>query len=96
LDWEHIRISVLEEQKNAIDKEMRIANIKNLKKQLEEKEQLLTFFDKREEIELQIEKIQERERKEMERIRAIPRSAKKLKKLVAAGTYVPPDITDKK
>jgi len=96
LDWEHIRISVLEEQKKAIDREMRIANIEKLKKELQEREQLLTFFDKREEIELEIEKITERERKEMQRIRAIPRSASKLKKLVAAETYIPPDITKNK
>jgi len=96
LDWEHTRILVLEEQKKAIDREMRIANIEKLKKELQEREQLLTFFDKRDEIELEIEKITERERKEMQRIRAIPRSARKLKKLVAAETYIPPDITKNK
>jgi hypothetical protein len=96
LDWEHVRISVLEEQKKAIDREMRIANIEKLKKELQEREQLLTFFDRKNEIELEIEKITERERKEMQRIRAIPKSAKKLRKLVAAETYVPLDITKNK
>lgn len=59
---------------------------------MEQKEQLLTFFDKEEEIELEIEKIEEKERKEDERIRAMPRSAKKLRKLVTTESYIPPDI----
>ncbi|XP_012523784.1 uncharacterized protein LOC105829470 [Monomorium pharaonis] len=92
LDWEHERISILETQKKAIDRERRISNIEKIKKDLEEREQLLTFFDREEEIELQIEKIQEEERKEDERIRAMPKSAKKLRQLVATETYVPPDV----
>ncbi|KAL0133103.1 hypothetical protein PUN28_000698 [Cardiocondyla obscurior] len=92
LNWEKKRTSVLEEQIKAIDRERRISNIEKIKKDLEEKEQLLTFFDKEEEIELQIEKIKERERKEDERIRAIPRSEKKLRKLIAEQVYIPPDI----
>lgn len=92
LDWEHTRISVLEKQREAIEKERRITNIEKIKKELQEREQLLTFFDKREEIELQIEKIKKKERKEYMRIRMMPKGMKKLKALVATETYIPPDI----
>lgn len=79
-----------------MEKERRISNIETIKKDLEEREQLLTFFDKEEEIELQIEKIQERERKEDERIRAMHNSEKKLRKLVTVESYAPPDIKSRR
>lgn len=87
---------MLEEQVKAIDIQKRMANIEIIKKDLKEREQILTFFDNEEQIELQIEKILEREQKEDERVRAIPRSAKKLRALVAAEEYIPPDITGAK
>jgi len=96
LDWEHVRTSVLETQMKAIDREKRIRNVEKIKKDLEEREQLLTFFDKEEEIELQIEKIEEEERKEDERIRAMPKSEKKLRKLITAESYIPPDIKSRR
>lgn len=96
LDWEHVRTSVLEEQMKAIETQKRIANIEKIKKDLEEREQLLTFFDNEEKIELEIEKLGEKDRKEDERIHAMHASAKKLRKLVAAETYVPPDVKSKK
>lgn len=80
----------------AIEREKRISNIEKIKKDLEKREQLLTFFDKEEEIELQIEKIQEEERKEDERIHAMPNSAKKLRQLVTTESYVPPDIKSRR
>lgn len=80
----------------AIDRERRISNIKKIKKDLEQREELLTFFDREEEIELEIEKIRERERKKDERVRAIPRSEKKLRKLAITETYIPPDIHSRK
>lgn len=86
----------MEEQKKAIDKERRIVRVKKMKKELEEREQLLTFFDNEEQIELQIEKLEEKERKEDERIRAMPKSAKKLRALVAAEDYIPPEVKSKK
>ncbi|XP_018407109.1 PREDICTED: 28S ribosomal protein S27, mitochondrial-like [Cyphomyrmex costatus] len=92
LDWECKRTSVLEAQIKAIDRERRIDNIKKIKEDLKKREQLLTFFDKEEEIELEIEKIQEKERKEDERVRAMPNSAKHLRKLVTVESYVPPEI----
>lgn len=79
----------------AIDREKRIANINKIKEDLKMREQLLTFFDKEEDIELKIEKIEERERKKDEHVRSIPRSAKKLRELVAAETYIPPDVKSK-
>lgn len=82
----------MEKQREAIEKERRITNIEKIKKELQEREQLLTFFDKREEIELQIEKIKKKERKEYMRIRMMPKGMKKLKALVATETYIPPDI----
>lgn len=76
----------------AIERERRISNIEKIKKDLEQKEQLLTFFDKEEEIELQIEKIQEQERKEDERVHAMYKSEKKLRNLITTQSYVPPDV----
>ncbi|XP_011873798.1 PREDICTED: 28S ribosomal protein S27, mitochondrial [Vollenhovia emeryi] len=96
LDWERERTSVLEAQMNAIERERRISNIEKIKKDLEQREQLLTFFDKEEEIELEIEKIQEKERREDERIRAMPNSAKKLRNLIATEFYIPPDVKSRR
>lgn len=90
-----MRSLVLEEQRKMIDRERRIANIENIKKEINEKEQLLTYFDKKEEIALQIEKIKERERKEDMRIHAMHKSAKKLRALVAAEEYIPLDVKRK-
>jgi len=82
-------------QIKAIEKERRLANIEEIKKQLKEKEQLLTFFDNEEEIELQIEKIEEKERKADERVHGMYKSQKKLRDLVTAESYVPPDVKSK-
>lgn len=87
---------MLEAQMKAIDKERRIANIEKIKKQLKEREQLLTFFDREEEIELEIEKIQEKERIEDERIRAIPGNQKKLRALITTESYIPPEVKTNK
>ncbi|XP_050452939.1 28S ribosomal protein S27, mitochondrial-like [Cataglyphis hispanica] len=94
-DWEHVRASILQTQIKAIEKERRIANVEKIKKELKEREQLLTFFDNEEALELQIEKIQEKERKEDERIRKMPKSEKKLRALITAESYIPPDIKDR-
>ncbi|XP_032683565.1 28S ribosomal protein S27, mitochondrial-like [Odontomachus brunneus] len=96
LDWERVRTSILEEQTKAIETQKRIANIERIKKDLKTREQLLTFFDNEEEIELKIEKIEAKERRQDERVHAMHGSAKKLQKLIATETYVPPDIKNKK
>lgn len=80
----------------AIDREKRIANIEKIKKDLQEREQLLTFFDREEKIELQIERMEELDRKEDERIRRMSRSAKKLRLLVQAENYIPPEVQSRK
>ncbi|XP_029174536.1 28S ribosomal protein S27, mitochondrial-like [Nylanderia fulva] len=95
-DWEHVRTSILETQIKAIEREKKIANIEKMKKDLKEREQLLTFFDNEEAHELRIERIQEKERKEDERIRSMYNSAKKLRDLVASESYIPPDIKNRK
>ncbi|EZA49408.1 hypothetical protein DMN91_008882 [Ooceraea biroi] len=95
LDWVSVRTSVLEEQKQEVNREKRITVIKKMKNELQRREQLLTFFDKEEQIELRIEKMQERERKEQERVRAIPKSAPKLRAIAAARTKISSDVKSK-
>lgn len=56
----------------------------------------MTFFDNEEAFELQIEQIQEKERKEDERIRAMHKSEKKLRALITSESYIPPDVKDRK
>lgn len=86
----------MENQRKEIDKQNRIDNIQRIKKDLKEREQLLTFFDNEEQNELEIEKIEEKDRKEDEWIHAMHKSAKKLRLLVAAEDYIPPDVKSKK
>ncbi|EFN80617.1 28S ribosomal protein S27, mitochondrial [Harpegnathos saltator] len=96
LDWEQVRTSILEDQIKAIETQKKIANMEKIKKNLEEREQLLTFFDNEEQIELKIEEIEELNRKEDKRIRAMHGSEKKLRKLIAIEAYIPPDVKNKK
>lgn len=91
-----MRTSILEEQTKAIEMQKRIANIGKIKKDLEIREQLLTFFDNEEQIELEIEKIETEERRQDERVRAMHGSERKLRKLIAAETYIPPDVKSRK
>ncbi|XP_014234869.2 28S ribosomal protein S27, mitochondrial-like [Trichogramma pretiosum] len=53
--WEAHRINVLETHKDEIDRQQRLEKVEQLKKELEEKEKVLTFFDKQDQIELEIE-----------------------------------------
>lgn len=94
-DWERTRVLMLEIQMKAIERERRIINIEKMKKELKEREQLLTYFDNEEALELQIERMQESERKEDERVRNMHKSEKKLRALITAESYVPPDIKSK-
>jgi small subunit ribosomal protein S27 len=55
-------MKILKAQKHHQQKQERLANIENIKQTLIEKERLLTFFDKEEEIELQIEEKLKREK----------------------------------
>lgn len=87
---------ILQTQIKAIEKEKRIINIEKIKEQLKEREQLLTFFDNEEDIELQIEKIEEKKHKADERMHRMHKSTKKLRDLITAESYIPPDIKSKK
>lgn len=61
LDWEKNRMLRLQAHFNELDRENRLANIAKMKKDLEEKEQILTFFEREEQIELQIEERNKRD-----------------------------------
>ncbi|XP_011498350.1 PREDICTED: uncharacterized protein LOC105362585 [Ceratosolen solmsi marchali] len=61
-EWIDVRMKILREQHKEREKQQRLANIENIKKELEEKEQLLTFFDNEDKIELQIEQKLEKEK----------------------------------
>lgn len=59
---------------------------------MEKQERFLTFFENEEDIELEIERIEEHEKKKMEQILKIPHAKKKLKKLEEEKEYTPPKI----
>ncbi|KAK0090458.1 hypothetical protein PV325_000122 [Microctonus aethiopoides] len=54
--WENARMNLLEKQIDELDKKRRLENAEKIKRNLQERERLLTFFDREEEIELQIER----------------------------------------
>lgn len=59
---------------------------------MKKQERFLTFFENEEDIELKIEKIEEREKKNMERVLKMSYAKKKLKKLEEEKEYTPPMI----
>ncbi|XP_043260553.1 28S ribosomal protein S27, mitochondrial-like [Colletes gigas] len=91
--WGEQRQNLLNEQLEQINREKRIQNIKQIKKKLQEQEQLLTFFDKEEEIELEIEHLEEKDKEEMERVLKMHHAVKKLKQLETQAEYIPPTVT---
>ncbi|XP_033215933.1 28S ribosomal protein S27, mitochondrial-like isoform X2 [Belonocnema kinseyi] len=85
-EWLNIRTEVLQKHLAEINKLARIKRVKRMKRDLEKTERLLTFFDKEEEIELQIEKI-------LEKKKSIAIDDKILKKkLKREENYVPPEV----
>ncbi|KAK2589336.1 hypothetical protein KPH14_007884 [Odynerus spinipes] len=92
LEWEKIRESTLKEHQALLDKELRLQNIEKMKKELEKKERILTFFENEEKIELEIEKKREMIRQEDEKLAKCPKKIKALQKLVEQEVYVPPNI----
>lgn len=66
--------------------------IEKLKEEMKKQERFLTFFENEEEIELQIEEIEEFEKKKMEHVLKMPHAKKKLKKLEKEKEYIPPTI----
>lgn len=59
---------------------------------MKKQEQYLTFFENEEQIELEIEKIETKEKEEMDRVFKIYGAKEKLKKLEGEIEYVPPMI----
>lgn len=54
-EWNNIRMDLLEKQVNELDKKMRLENVEKMKRDLKDRERLLTFFDNEEQVELRIE-----------------------------------------
>lgn len=92
LEWEKTRKLTLKKHQALLDKELRLQNIEKIKKDLAEKEKILTFFENEEQIELEIERKQEKIKQENERIAKCPIKVKKLQKLVQQEAYVPPSL----
>lgn len=90
--WEKQRESVLKKQTEDINRQSKLQEINKLKKYLDEKERLLTFFENEEQIELEIEKKEMQEKAEMERVLKLPRAQTKLKRLEQQEEYIPPRI----
>lgn len=85
-EWTTMREEILKKHLAEIDKIKRINNTVKIKKDLEDEERLLTFFENEENIELKIEEIQQR-------IKAMEIPPKLLKKkLKDDEEYVPPDV----
>lgn len=92
VEWERTRQIVLKEQQALIDKEMRLAKIQQIKEELKRKEQLLTFFENEEKIDLEIEKKQTLIKQEDEKLAKEPKKLKALAKLIQQEVYVPPQV----
>lgn len=85
--WLDTRMEVLQKHLAELDRLSRIQNIKKMKKELESRERLLTFFDKEEEIELKIEeKLAEKKKYEID-----PKLLRK--KLKMQENYIPPEVS---
>lgn len=59
---------------------------------MKRQEQYLTFFENEEQIDLEIEEIETKEKEEMERVLKIHGAKRKLKQLEGESEYVPPMI----
>ncbi|KZC07999.1 PREDICTED: 28S ribosomal protein S27, mitochondrial [Dufourea novaeangliae] len=92
IEWEKLREKVLESQIQKIKVQARLENIQKIKKEIQQKEMILTFFDKEEEIELKILQLQAEEKAEMDRVLGMYNAETKLKKLEEEEEYVPPTI----
>lgn len=82
--WEDDRLRALEEQKQRLLTAERLAEVENLQKSLQEKEQKLWFFENEENIELAIEE-------SSAALRHKPTKKKKIEE-----DYVPPEVTAKR
>lgn len=91
-EWEKQRETVLNKQLEEINRLARIKHIDELKKELEERETFITFFDKEDELDLKIEELQLKDQEEQLRVERIRFSKKKLKNLKQTAEYVPPAV----
>ncbi|OXU25259.1 hypothetical protein TSAR_003803 [Trichomalopsis sarcophagae] len=62
-EWEEKRMTVLKEHLAELDRQTRLAKIEQIKQELAEQEQVLTFFENKDKIELTIEQKLEKEKK---------------------------------
>ncbi|XP_015596826.1 28S ribosomal protein S27, mitochondrial [Cephus cinctus] len=85
-EWEKTRQSILEAHLDELQKQARLKNVEKIKKDLEERERILTFFEQEEEIELEIEKLESKEEK-------IDMTSKQARRVFRVDeNYVPPQI----
>lgn len=92
VEWEKQRQLALDKQIEEINRTAKKEEIEKLKEEMKKQERFLTFFENEEDIELKIEKIEEREKKNMERVLKMSYAKKKLKKLEEEKEYTPPMI----
>ncbi|KAG7203759.1 hypothetical protein KM043_013783 [Ampulex compressa] len=95
IEWENSRMSLLNQQRKEMEKEKKMAELEEMQRELAERERLLTFFEREEQIEMEIAYKQKQEQNEKKRIERIPKSAKKLRKLIEEEVYTPPEIRKK-
>ncbi|OAD59980.1 28S ribosomal protein S27, mitochondrial [Eufriesea mexicana] len=91
-EWEEKRQLVLNKQLEEINRQIKLKEINKMKEEMHVRERFLTFFENREKIELEIEKIKSAQRKENRRILRIRGARKKLKMLEEQKEYIPPLI----
>ncbi|XP_034937151.1 uncharacterized protein [Chelonus insularis] len=85
--WDEKRMAVLTAQLKELDKEKRLAQIKEIKEDLAKRERLLTFYENEEKLELQIEK----KLKWEEEVYGPPVE----QATILDEDYIPPDVTSK-
>lgn len=86
-EWEKTRIDLLQKQIEELDKKQRLEKVEKTKKDLKTEERLLNFFDKEEEIELEIEKKLQWEEEKYGPILEVKEDLE--------NNYIPPEITKK-
>lgn len=91
-EWEQKRNLILDKQIELINQNAKKLEIQKLKEEMKRQERYLTFFENEEEIELEIEKIETKEKEEMDKALKIYGAEEKLKKLEGEAEYTPPMI----
>ncbi|KAF7993715.1 hypothetical protein HCN44_010310 [Aphidius gifuensis] len=86
-EWDKERMDLLHKQIEDLDKKRRLENVEKTKKEIQTEERLLNFFDKEEEIELEIEKKLQWEEETYGPILEVKEDLE--------NNYIPPEITKK-